>query len=89
MYHCFPYGTVAAYKNVYSTPLPSVSVPAGQAADILGKPVYDGQGLSFAVDLACYKDPVPNTTRECVVRAGTSGSYWFSVIMLNVYYWII
>jgi hypothetical protein len=83
----YPYGTVASYKNVYSTPLPSVSVPAGQAADILGKPVYDGQGVSFAVNLACYRDPVPNTTRECVVRAGTSSPYsWFGGVFAQNYY---
>ncbi|WP_231461880.1 hypothetical protein [Pedobacter sp. Leaf132] len=83
----FPYGAVSAYPNVYRSVLPGVSVPTNENADIQGKTVYDGQGLSVAVNYTCYKNPNPTTRRECAVRAGNASPYkWYGGVFAQDYY---
>lgn len=79
----FPYGAVASFPNVYTT-LTSYSVPTTESADIQGLPVYDGLGASVAVNYSCYRDPIPNSTRQCVVR-GTSTQWYGGVLAQNFY----
>lgn len=79
----FPYGAVASFPNVYTT-LTGFSVPTTESADIQGLPVYDGFGAGVAVSYSCYRDPVPNTTRQCVVR-GTSTQWYGGVFAQNFY----
>lgn len=79
----FPYGAVVAFPNVYTT-LTGVSVPTTENADIQGLPVYDGFGASVAVSYSCYRDPIPNSTRQCVVRG--SSSQWYGGVLAQNYY---
>lgn len=86
----YPYGAVSAYSKVYSN-LTGTSVPAGQNADIIGKPVYDGgpsgNGPGTAVSLSCYKQPNNTSLRECAVRGGSSGAYvWYGGLFAQNYY---
>ncbi len=79
----FPYGAVAAFPRVYTT-LTSYSVPTTESADIQGLPVYDGLGAGVTVSYSCYRDPIPNSTRQCVVR-GTSTQWYGGVLAQNFY----
>ncbi|QXV64564.1 hypothetical protein INP83_15905 [Mucilaginibacter sp. 21P] len=84
----YPYGTVPAYPNVYGTLLTGVSVPTTQAADIQGKPVYNGNISSPPGNYACYINPNPTSKRECAVRGGTSSSnyVWYGGVFAQNYY---
>lgn len=82
----FPYGTVQSYPDVYSNYLPGITVPLTQAADIQGRPVYDGQGSHSFVSYSCFINPSPSR-RDCVVRAGFSPNYrWYGGVFAQNFY---